>query len=196
MNLIPAPGAGEAAAYSGGDRPSTTTGLRDALLRQEQQLRFYAENIPEAIAFVGPDGRYQFVNKTFERIRGQSAAEIIGHTVPEVLGEEAAGKYHTPFVERLQRGEACSYERLVGPPGGQMRWFLVRLEPHIAEGGGYAGYYIVGTDIHDVKLAQERVAEQEAKIRLYTDNIPVSVAYLDTQRRYLFVNRTSPRCSA
>ena len=164
--------------------------LRDALLRQEQQLRFYAENIPEAIAFVGTDGRYQFVNKTFERIRGQSAAEIIGHTVPEVLGEDDAGKYHAPFVERLQRGEACSYERLVGPPGGQKRWFLVRLEPHIAEGGVYAGYYVVATDIHDVKLAQERVAEQEAKIRLYTDNVPVSVAYLDTRRRYLFVNRT------
>ncbi|MDH5264816.1 MAG: PAS domain-containing protein, partial [Betaproteobacteria bacterium] len=42
--------------------------LREALERQERQLRFYAENIPEAIAFVGPDFRYEFINKTFERI--------------------------------------------------------------------------------------------------------------------------------
>ncbi|NJD89802.1 MAG: PAS domain S-box protein [Betaproteobacteria bacterium] len=163
--------------------------LREALERQERQLRFYAENIPEAIAFVGPTFRYEFVNKTFERIRGAPAREIVGRTVSEVLGEDAE-QYFTPFVERLRRGEACAYERLAGPPGGEKRWIQVRLEPHMGEDGAFAGYYIVGTDIHEVKLAQERVEEQEAKLRLFTDNVPVSIAYLDTHRRYVFVNRT------
>ena len=164
--------------------------LNEALARQERQLRFYAENIPEAIAFVGRDGRYEFANKTFERVRGMPAAGIIGRTVPEVLGEEAAALYFTPFMERLRRGEACSYERLAGPEGGEQRWFQVRLEPHVGEDGAYAGYYVVGTDIHEIKLAQARVEEQEAKLRLFTENVPVAIAYLDTQRRYLFVNRT------
>jgi diguanylate cyclase (GGDEF)-like protein/PAS domain S-box-containing protein len=164
--------------------------LREALERQGRELRFYAENIPEAIAFVGPDFRYQFVNKTFERIRGDTAMRILGRTVLEVMGEAAATEYFTPFVERLKRGETCSYERLVGPPDSEKRWFRVRLEPFMDAGGAFGGYYIVGSDIHEVKLAQERLAEQEAKLRLFTDNIPVSVAYLDTQRRYVFVNRT------
>ena len=163
--------------------------LREALERQERQLRFYAENIPEAIAFVGPDYRYQFVNKIFERIRGRAATEIVGRTVGEILGEAAAAQFHAPFVARLERGEPCAYERLVGPDGEDKRWFQVRLEPHLGEDGAFAGYYIVGTDIHELKTAQERLAEQEAKLRLFTDNIPVAVAYLDTQRRYVFVNR-------
>ncbi|MGE0356214.1 MAG: PAS domain-containing protein [Burkholderiales bacterium] len=163
--------------------------LREAIERQERELRFYAENIPEAIAFVGPDFRYQFVNKTFERIRGTPAAEIVGRTVTEILGAEAAAAYHEPFIERLVRGEPCQYERLVGPEGGQMRWYQVRLEPWVGEDGAFGGYYIVGSDIHDLKLAQERLAEQESKLRLFTDNIPVSVAYLDRERRYRFVNR-------
>jgi diguanylate cyclase (GGDEF)-like protein/PAS domain S-box-containing protein len=164
--------------------------LNEAIARQERQLRFYAENIPEAIAFVGRDGRYEFANKTFERVRGKPATEIIGRTVPEVLGDEAAALYFTPFMERLRRGEACSYERLAGPEGGEQRWFQVRLEPHMGEDGAYAGYYVVGSDIHEIKLAQARVEEQEAKLRLFTDNVPVAIAYLDTQRRYVFVNRT------
>jgi diguanylate cyclase (GGDEF)-like protein/PAS domain S-box-containing protein len=164
--------------------------LREALEKQERQLRFYAENIPEAIAFVGPDFRYEFVNKTFERIRGAPAESIVGHTVTEVLGEEAAAQFFEPFVERLMRGEACVYERLTGPAEGERRWYQVRLEPHMDEGGQFAGYYIVGSDIHEVKLAQERLADQEAKLRLFTDNVPVSIAYLDTGRRYVFVNRT------
>ena len=164
--------------------------LREALERQERQLRFYAENIPEAIAFVGPDFRYEFVNKTFERIRGMPSEGIVGRTVTEVLGEEDAAQYFTPFVGRLMRGEACAYERLAGPAQGEKRWYQVRLEPHMAEGGEFAGYYIVGTDIHEVKLAHERLADQEAKLRLFNDNVPVSIAYLDTERRYVFVNRT------
>ncbi|HEX4944526.1 MAG TPA: PAS domain-containing protein [Usitatibacteraceae bacterium] len=164
--------------------------LRDALERQERQLRFYAENIPEIVAFVDAGFRYQFVNKTFERLRGLAAADIIGRPVPEVLGEEAAAKYFTPFVERLKGGETCTYERLLGRGDGNKRWFRMRLEPYMGDDGAFRGYYIVGTDVHDVKLAQDRLADQEAKLRLYTDNIPVSVAYLDTQRRYVFVNRT------
>ncbi len=164
--------------------------LREALERQERELRFYAENVPEAIAFVDSDLRYGFVNKTFERIRGRTARELIGRPVAEELGEEDAARYFAPFVECLKRGDSCGYERLVGPPGSNPRWFRVRLEPHMGDDGAFAGYYIIGTDIHDMKIAQARLAEQEAKLRLFTDNIPVSVAYLDTQRRYVFVNRT------
>jgi diguanylate cyclase (GGDEF)-like protein/PAS domain S-box-containing protein len=163
--------------------------LHDELERQERQLRFYADNIPEAIAYVAADFRFQFVNKVFERIRGQGASQILGRSVPDVLGPEAAEDFE-PFVERLQRGVACSYERRIGPPSGDKRWFLVRLQPLMTREGRFNGYYIVGSDIHDIRTAQEQLQAQEAQIRLYTDNIPVSVAYLDTSCRYVFVNKT------
>ena len=164
--------------------------LREALEQQERQLRFYAENIPEAIAYVDADSRYQFANKTYQRVRGLAAEEIIGRTIHEVLGADAATEAFESHLGRLRRGEVVSYERLAGPEGGQRRWLLIRLEPWMDASGGYAGCYIVGTDIHELKLARERLAEQEAQLRLFADNIPVSVAYLDTQRRYVFVNRT------
>jgi diguanylate cyclase (GGDEF)-like protein/PAS domain S-box-containing protein len=163
--------------------------LREALEKQERQLRFYAENIPAAIAFLDADSRYQFANKTYQRVRGQTAEEILGRTIQEVLGPEAAAEAFDPYLERLRRGEVVTYERLAGQPGGERRWLLVRLEPWMDASGAYAGCYIVGTDIHELKLARERLAEQEAKIRLFTDNVPGSIAYLDTHRRYVFVNR-------
>jgi diguanylate cyclase (GGDEF)-like protein/PAS domain S-box-containing protein len=164
--------------------------LREALEKQERQLRFYAENIPEAIAFVDADSRYQFANKTYQSVRGQAAGEILGRTVREVLGPEAAAEAFDAFLGRLRRGEVVTYERLAGPEGGERRWLLIRLEPWMDDAGAYRGCYIVGTDIHELKLARESLAEQEAKLRLFTDNVPVSIAYLDTRRRYVFVNRT------
>ncbi len=91
--------------------------LREALERQEAQLRYLAENIPGPIAVVDRDFRYVFANKVFQRQRGVKLEEIVGRHVREVLGPEGAAKYFDPFLERLNRGEPCSFERKVGPAG-------------------------------------------------------------------------------
>ncbi len=161
--------------------------LRRALEAQQSQLRYFAENIPGPIAVVDADFRYVFANKYFERLRGMGVDELIGRKVKEVLGP-AAALYFDPFVDRLVRGESCTYERLVGPPGGEERWHLVRLAP-IMDGSRFNGYYLVASDIHDIKLAQEQLASQEAQVRLYTDNIPDAVAYLNRERRIVFANK-------
>ncbi|MGZ5080822.1 MAG: sensor domain-containing protein [Usitatibacter sp.] len=163
--------------------------MREALQQQEAQLRYFAENIPGPIGMVDADFRYVFVNKVLARIRGRPLEEFIGKRVRDMMGEETAVLYFDPFVERLQRGETCTYERLVGPPGGEARWHLVRLAPIMDGERGFNGYYIVGSDIHDMKLAQERLREQDAQLRLYTDNIPDAVAYLNRDRVVLFANR-------
>jgi diguanylate cyclase (GGDEF)-like protein/PAS domain S-box-containing protein len=163
--------------------------MREALQQQESLLRTFAENIPGPIAMVDAKFRYVFVNKYFERIRGLTIDQLVGRPVRDVLGEEAAALYFDPFVEPLKRGENCTYERLVGPPGGEERWHLVRLAPLADAEGRFNGYYIVGSDIHDIKLAQQRLAAQEEQLRLYTDNIPDAVAYLNRERRIVFANR-------
>jgi diguanylate cyclase (GGDEF)-like protein/PAS domain S-box-containing protein len=163
--------------------------MREALERHEAQFRYFAENIPGPAAVVDANFRYVFVNKVFERIRGQKLADVVGTPVREAFGAEAWAQYLEPFIERLKRGEHGSYERLIGPPGGEKRWHLVNLAPIVDEEGRFNGYFSVGSDIHDIKIAQERLRAQEAQMRLYTDNIPDAVVYLDRDRRILFANR-------
>jgi diguanylate cyclase (GGDEF)-like protein/PAS domain S-box-containing protein len=163
--------------------------LREALERKEAQLRYFAENIPGPAAVVDADLRYVFVNNVFERIRGQKLADVVGTAVRDQWHPQAWTQFLEPIIERLKRGEHCSYERLIGPPDGEKRWHLINVAPLMDADGGFNGYFSVGSDIHDIKLAQERLREQEAQMRLYTDNIPDAVAYLDRDRRILFANR-------
>ncbi len=163
--------------------------LREAIEQQESQLRYFAENIPGPIAVVDASLRYVFANKMFQEIHGLGLDELVGRPVQEVLGAEASREYFEPFVEKLSRGETCTYERLVGAPGREPRWHLVKLAPILGAAGEFNGYYIVGSDIHDIRLAQERSRAQDAQLRLYTDNIPDAVAYLNAERRILFANK-------
>jgi diguanylate cyclase (GGDEF)-like protein/PAS domain S-box-containing protein len=164
--------------------------LREALEREEARTRFFLENLPGPIAVVDAELRYLFANKTFKRIRGMADTDLVGRSVPEILGAEDTARYLYPVLDALKRGETCSYERLVGgsvAEGG--RWHLVRLVPMLDDEGAFNGYYSLGTDIHDMKVVQEQLRAQEAQLRLYTDNIPDSVAYLNRERRILFANK-------
>ena len=163
--------------------------MREALERQEAQLRHFAENIPGPIAMVDANFRFLFANKVYQRLRGKTLGEIVGRAVPEILGPEATAVGLAPFVEALKRGEPCSYERLEGPPGEEPRWHLVRLAPIMDGEGRFNGYYVVASDIHDMKLAGERQRRQQEQLRLFMDNIPDAVVYLDRDRRILFANR-------
>ena len=167
--------------------------LRRAIEGKEAQLRQFAENIPGPIAVVDREFRYLFANKMFQKSRGTTLEQIVGRRVDEVLGPDLAAEFFAPFVERLKRGETIRHERLVHASGEEMRWHQVQLAPIMVtlEDGSrrFNGYYIVSSDIHDIKVAQDKLAAQEAQLRLYTDNIPDSVAYLDRNRRFLFANR-------
>jgi diguanylate cyclase (GGDEF)-like protein/PAS domain S-box-containing protein len=163
--------------------------LREAVQRQEARLRFFAENIPGPIALVDKNLNYIFANKPFQRIRGLPLDRIVVHPVREVIGDDEFARFVEPYLEALRRGESCSYERTVGPPGAEPRWHLLRLTPIMDAEGGFNGYYVVGSDIHDIKIAEDRRRESEAQLRLYTDNIPDAVAYLDRNRVIRFVNK-------
>jgi diguanylate cyclase (GGDEF)-like protein/PAS domain S-box-containing protein len=156
--------------------------LREALLAQEARLRFFSENIPGPIAMVGSDLRYVFANKNFASLHGRVVEELIGLPVRDNLGEEVFTRVLEPLLPKLRRGERIEYERLIGTAGTDARWHIVRLTPIMGEDGLFHGYYFVGSDIHEMKLAQDR-------LRLFSDNIPDSVCYLDRSRRILFANR-------
>ena len=49
---------------------------------------------------------------------------------------------------------------------------------------------MIGTshDITERKLAEEVIARREAQMRLITDNVPGLISYVDSQRRFQFVN--------
>src|SRR5205085_9479538 len=93
-----------------------------------------------------------------------------------------------PILSRALAGEQVEYERVATVPSGERRWMHGRIAPDFGPSGSVRGLYCTEYDIHDLKLTEEALAAREEQLRLFTDNIPEPVVYLDSECRYLFVN--------
>ena len=154
--------------------------IRDALKSQESQMRLFADNIPGPIAYLDRSLKYTFVNQAFANSVCQPQDEIYGKTPFEVMASDVAS-FIRPIVKRAQGGEHVEYERIGTTPQGQNRWMHGRIAPDLDVSGTVRGLYCTEYDIHDLKLTEQALAAREEQLRLFTDNIPEPVVYLDEE---------------
>jgi PAS domain S-box-containing protein len=142
----------------------------------DQQMRLVAWNRPYVEMFDYPEGLI-CVGRPIEEVFRYNA----------IKGEYGPGDIDTQVRRRiavLKSGKPHSYERF--RPDGTV--LDVRGNP--MPNGGYVNTYM---DITEHKEIEEALRESEQNIRIYTDNVPVLIAYLDPDRRYLFVNKAYAR---
>ncbi len=161
--------------------------IRDALKSQQAQLKLFADNIPGPIAYLDRQLRYTFVNQAFANVASRPQDEILTRTPADVLAADVAA-FLRPILRRAQAGEHVEYERVQRTPDGQRRWTHGRMVPDLDAMGQVRGIYCTEYDIHDLKLTEQALAAREEQLRLFTDNIPEPVVYLDADSRYTFVN--------
>ena len=154
---------------------------------REQDLRFFAENIPEAIVYVDLERGCTFVNNVFLATRGFTREFALGKFPPQVYPPHVMVDL-TPHLERAVQGQESSYERMLRLPSGEDRWVRVRITPRRGEGGRVVGYYVVSTDIHEIKSAQAAIEDKERQLRQVIDSIPTPMCYVDADARYRYVN--------
>ena len=161
--------------------------VRDALKSQQSQLRLFADNIPGPIAYLDKSLHYTFVNQAFANWVCKPQDEIYGKTPFEVMSADVAA-FLRPVLKRAQAGEHVEYERIGQNANGHRRWMHGRMAPDLDSTGKVRGLYCTEYDIHDLKQTEQALAAREKQLRLFTDNIPEPVVYLDAERRYVFVN--------
>ena len=161
--------------------------IRDALKSQEAQMRLFADNIPGPIAYLDKSLHYKFVNQAFANWVCKPQDEIYGKSPFEVMAADVAS-FLRPVLRRAQGGEHVEYERIGQDAHGQRRWMHGRIAPDLDASGKVRGLYCTEYDIHDLKLTEQALAAREEQLRLFTDNIPEPVVYLDGEYKYVFVN--------
>jgi PAS domain S-box-containing protein len=162
--------------------------MEEALRQREERLRLITDSLPVCIAYIDRDRRYRFANKTYETWFGYRPEEIYGKQVVEVIGE-AAYEIAKDKIERALSGELLTYEAELPYRQGSIRYVNAILIPDISSNEEVRGYYALIADISDRKRAEQALRRSEQQLRSIADALPILIAYVDSQQRYLFTNR-------
>ncbi|WP_296059067.1 hybrid sensor histidine kinase/response regulator [uncultured Amphritea sp.] len=142
----------------------------------DQQMRLVAWNRRYIEMFDYPDGLI-CVGRPIEEIFRYNASQ--GEYGPGDAEEQVQSRLNT-----LKEGKAHSYER------HRMDGSVLEVRGNRMPNGGFVNTYM---DITEHKRVQEALRESEQNVRTYTDNVPVLIAFLDTDRNFRFVNKAYAR---
>lgn len=96
----------------------------DALRKVQAELQLVANATPIVLTRVSRDMRYVFVNEACAKMFGRPREEIIGKSIPEIMGKEAFDTIR-PYVDRVLQGESVQYEREIPYQGIGSRFMQV-----------------------------------------------------------------------
>lgn len=159
-----------------------------ALLRQKAELDLILNNVPTRIWYKDDKNRILRLN--------QPAAESMGLTVAEAEGAdtydlfpEMAAKYHKDDLATIEGGKpVLGIVEEYTPKGGERGWVRTDKVPYIDPETGERFLFVAATDITDIKLAEEKLRNNEARYRALYKHTPVMMHSIDNEGRLLHVS--------
>ncbi len=153
----------------------------------EEKLRAIADALPVLISYVDKDQVFRFANKAYETWFERPLSAILGRRVDEVMSP-AMYAARQPFLERALAGESVSYEADFLRSTGATATQVIHV-PHRDASGRILGVYVVVSDISERKIAEERIAESEARFRSIANSAPVLIWVTGADGKREFVNQ-------
>src|SRR6266540_2630667 len=157
--------------------------------QREHRLRLVTDSVGSPILYFDRQLKVRFANRPFGEWLGVAGDDLLGRGVRDILSGDAFAEMQA-YIERAFAGATVSYERRDRHASGESRWVRVTLFPDRELGGRVGGAFAVMTDIEDDVRVREAIKAQQAQLRLFADNIPGPIAYLDRSLKYTFVNQS------
>lgn len=127
---------------------------------RESFLRSIADALPSSVGSWSTDFRCRFANQVYRTHFGVEPEAALGMHLREILGD-ACFDLGMPRLEAVLSGVAQKFEAVV-PDRPEIR-FQVHFIPEITN-GRVTGFFSVGSDVTDLKMAEERLEKLNAQL--------------------------------
>ncbi|WP_308734214.1 PAS domain S-box protein [Humidesulfovibrio sp.] len=145
-----------------------------ALKTQNRENMTLLNGVPALIFFKSLDNRILRANEAWFKTLGLDES-ILGVPLDQVFPAELATKFHRDDMEVIQSGRAkMNIMEVVATPQGTRRYITHKLPQHDAS-GTLSGIICIATDVTDLHLAEEALAQSEEKFRTLAEDSPALI---------------------
>ena len=127
-----------------------------------------------------------FANRPYSDWFGRPLERIIGESMQSLLGDHVFS-LNLPLIDAVLAGQEQKFERVLTKADGTITHAWVNYIPHRAPDGTTCGFFVLVTDITDLRRAEQHFAESESRYRLLADQSSDMIFQLDRNqvRRYV-----------
>ncbi len=162
------------------DREISEKALRDS----EQRFRDLAEAMPQLVWTSDPLGNVEYWNSRIKSFALDQRGNGGSYRWEGLLHEDDLPATAAAWRQAVSHGKAFQFSHRLQMADGSFRWHLSRANPAFDSLGGISRWYGTATDIHDLRMAEERLreSEQRQRIAVYAAGLGVFEWNIDEDR--------------
>ena len=159
------------------------------------QLRALLDNSLARIAYLDRDRRHRYVNPEYAAFMGATPPQLLGRTVADVLGPEAAA-ITEPLALQALAGEAVRWEGWMTYRGHGRVYVERAYRPVYGLAGGWdgnaprsiVGYFVVARDLTALKTREEELASRTGTLEVILAHMAEGVNIVSPDGRVVLAN--------
>jgi PAS domain S-box-containing protein len=137
----------------------------EKIRQSEKEARQLLDLSPLHIAELGPDGASLYANRSSLEYYGITLEELREIDLQQLFHPQDAAFVTNELPGKFRSGSPFEVEVRGKRKDGQYRWFHCRFSPVSDEQGRITRWYGAATDIEDLKLAEQRLQEENVALR-------------------------------
>ncbi len=154
-----------------------------ALRATEQRFRLFADTAPAMLWVTEADGSCSYLSRGWYDYTGQTEANGLGYGWLEAVHPDDRESARRKFIDANAQRAPFELEHRLRRADGTYRWVIDAGRPRFDVDGAFDGYVGSVIDIHDRKLAEERLelAVNSGEIGLWSSDLPLDVLVWNRQ---------------
>jgi PAS domain S-box-containing protein len=160
----------------------------NTLRERERESRLVVDTIPGLVSTFSPSGEIESLNHRMIEYFGKPLEEMKRWEENDVIHSEDLPRAIRLLAQAIASQEPLEYEARLGRFDAVYRWFQVRALPARDSTGRVVRWYILITDIDDLKCVENALCGSERSLKLIVETIPGLVATLTPRGEVEAVN--------
>ncbi|MBV8357999.1 MAG: sigma 54-interacting transcriptional regulator [Deltaproteobacteria bacterium] len=147
------------------------------------------DNIPGLIVILTADGTLEFINRLVQEYFGLTLEQLKGWVTSDAIHPDDLSNTISTLRRAIQTGQPYQLDHRLRRFDGAYRWFHDDGQPVRDADGRIVNWYVLFTDIHERKTAEERLRERGGELASVIDTIPGLVMTATAEGEVEFVNQ-------